>query len=184
MISENQLNQAVETVNNGGIIVYPTESVYGLGCNPFDQKSVEKLLLLKKRNVDKGLILIASHVQHILPLIKPIEANDLSRALKTWPGHHTWVFPKSKIVPYWVSGKYESIAVRVSKNPIVIELCQNLNSPLISTSANISTENELCSISDIKSVFGNQVDFYLDAPTGKESKPSTIHDAHTNTIIR
>lgn len=184
MISEKQLINAVTIVNEGGIIAYPTESVYGLGCDPFDEMAVKKLLLLKKRSVDKGLILIASHVQQILPLIKPIDSIDLARALKTWPGHHTWIFPKSNKVPYWISGAYDTIAVRVSNHPVVIQICEKLNSPLVSTSANISSEETMSSINDIKAIFGNKVGYYVNAPTGKEAKPSTIHVAHTNTIIR
>ncbi len=184
MVSEKQLNKAVVTVKSGGIIAYPTESVYGLGCNPFDEQAVKNVLLLKKRNVNIGLILIASHVRQILPLIKPIDPNDLARALKTWPGHHTWVFPKSKLVPRWISGQYDSIAIRVSNHPVVIQLCQKLNSPLVSTSANISKQGELNSIKNIKTVFGDKIGFYVNAPTGKEVNPSIIHDAHSNTIIR
>ena len=120
MGKESPLNLAIDAIKKGGIIVYPTESVYGLGCNPFNEKAVKKLLLLKKREVRKGLILIASNIRQVLPLIKPIDANDLARALKTWPGHHTWVFPKSDLVPDWISGQYDSIAVRVSNHPIVI----------------------------------------------------------------
>ena len=184
MVSQNQLNQAVETVNVGGIIAYPTESVFGLGCNPFSENAVKKLLLIKKRSIEKGLILIASHIQQVLPLIKPIESNDLARALKTWPGHHTWIFPKSNLVPFWISGQYDSIAIRVSSHPVVTRLCQKLNSPLVSTSANKSNHDTLDTLEEIHSVFGNNIDYYLDAPVGKESKPSTIHDAHSNTIIR
>jgi len=184
MISENQLNQAAESVNNGGVIVYPTESVFGLGCDPFNKKAVYQLLQLKQRNVNQGLILIASHVQQILPLMQPIESNDLARALKSWPGHHTWIFPKSKRVPSWVSGQFDSIAVRVSNHSVVKQLCDKLNSPLVSTSANISKQDELVSIRDIKDVFGDKIDFYVNASTGTESNPSTIHDAHSNKIIR
>ena len=184
MVSEKQLKQTVDTIISGGIIAYPTESIYGLGCNPFDERAVKNLLLLKKRNVNKGLILIASHVRQVLPLIKPIDSNDLARALKTWPGHHTWIFPKSNLVPGWISGQYDSIAIRVSNHPVVIQLCQKLNSPLVSTSANISKQGELNSIKDIKSVFGDKIGFYVNASTGKEVNPSTIHDAHSNTIIR
>lgn len=184
MVSEKQLNQAVGVINSGGVIVYPTESVYGLGCNPFNKIAVHKLLEIKQRNVNKGLLLIASHIRQILPLIKPIDANDLARALKTWPGHHTWIFPKSVLVPEWISGQYNSIAIRVSKHPVVIQLCQKSNSPLVSTSANVTNQNQLNSIKDIKSLFGDKIGYYLNASTGKEANPSTIHDAHTNTIVR
>ena len=184
MVSEKELNQAVNAVLNGEIIAYPTESVFGLGCNPFDESAVMKLLNIKKRSAEKGLILIASHVQQILPLINPITSNDLAKALKSWPGHHTWIFPKSKLVPTWISGQYTSIAIRVSNHPVVIQLCNKLNSPLVSTSANISKQGELTSIKNIKSIFGDKIGFYVNASTGEESNPSTIHDAHSNTIIR
>lgn len=184
MVGDKELSQAISVINSGGIIVYPTESVYGLGCDPFNEDAVNKLLELKQRHVNKGLILIASHVRQVLPLIQPLAANDLARALKTWPGHHTWVFPKSKLVPDWVSGKYNSVAIRVSKHPVVVQLCQKLNSALVSTSANISNQSEFNSIKDIKHLFGDKIGHYLNASTGKEINPSTIHDAHTNTIIR
>ena len=119
-----------------------------------------------------------------MPLIKPIKANDLARALKTWPGHHTWIFPKSKNVPFWISGKHDSIAVRVSNHPVVKQLCHKLNSALVSTSANITSEETMNSIEKLKKLFGNKIGYYFDAPLGKEAKPSIIHDAHSNTNIR
>ncbi|MFK8011538.1 MAG: L-threonylcarbamoyladenylate synthase [Marinicellaceae bacterium] len=184
MVKDKLINQAVDSLKTGGTIVYPTESVYGLGCNPFDEEAVNGLLSLKQRHVSKGLILIASHIQQILPMIKPSNSNDLARALKTWPGHHTWIFPKTKLVPDWVSGEHNSVAVRVSNHPIVIKLCNKYNSPIISTSANISEQNTLKTIKEIRSVFGNRINYYLDAPTGTEKKPSTIHLAHSDAIIR
>jgi L-threonylcarbamoyladenylate synthase len=173
-----QLKLAVEVIRSGGIIAYPTESVFGLGCDPFNEDAVKNLLQLKQRSVDQGLILVASHIRQIVPLIQPIEANDLARALKTWPGHYTWVFPPSKIVPDWISGKNGSIAIRLSMHPIVVQLCTQLNQPLVSTSANLSNQDNLNSIKDIKTIFGDKIGFYLDAPVGNAKKPSTIQDAH------
>ncbi len=184
MTDSSQLNQAIEAVKNGGIIAYPTEAVYGLGCDPFNKKAVLRLLKLKKRDVNKGLILIASHVQQIVQLIKPNEADDLARALKTWPGHTTWVFPKSKLVPKWVSGKHNTIAIRVSSHPFVKKLCDRLNYPIVSTSANISNEGTLNSIKEIKTQFNNEVIYYFDAPLGNKKSASTIRNAHTNISIR
>lgn len=184
MSSFSQLEKAKEAFVSGGLIAYPTESVFGLGCNPFNQQAVLKLLTLKQRAVEKGLILIASHIRQILPLIKPKHADDLARALKTWPGHNTWIFPKTSKVPEWVSGSFETIAVRVSKHEAVVQLCNYLNSPLVSTSANLANQPVLNSIKDIKDVFGDKILCYFDAPLGKEQKPSTIRDASTNQIIR
>lgn len=178
------INQAVQVIKSGGIIAYPTEAVYGLGCDPFNQKAVLKLLQLKQRPIEAGLILVASHLQQVLPLIQPKHANDLARALKTWPGHFTWVFPKSKKVPNWVSGNHPSIAVRVSKHPVIVQLCEKLNAPLVSTSANISKHGTLTSINEIKDAFGAKIECYLDAPLGVEKTTSVITDAHTLEIIR
>jgi len=184
MLDNSQLDQAIKTINSGGIIAYPTESVFGLGCDPSNEKAVLKLLSLKQRPVEQGLILIASHIRQVLPLIQPIHADDLANALKTWPGHSTWVFPKSTLVPSWISGQYVSIAVRVSNHPIVKQLCDHLNHPLVSTSANVSKQEDLNSIKLINSVFNDKIGFYIDAPTGNEKKASTIRDAHTLKTIR
>jgi L-threonylcarbamoyladenylate synthase len=183
-MTDSSILEAVKAINNGDVIVYPTESVYGLGCDPFNYLAVKKLLELKQRPVEKGLILIASHIQQILPMIKPISSSDLANALKTWPGHHTWVFPKSDLVPDWVSGSHQSIAVRVSKHPIVKKLCDQLNSCLISTSANLSNQEVLTSINELKNTFGDKISAYIDAPLGQESLPSQIRDAHTLKIYR
>ncbi len=184
MFNSKQLNQAVAVIKSGGIIAYPTEAVFGLGCDPFNQQAVLRLLSLKERPVEQGLILIASNVRQVLPLIRPQHANDLARALKTWPGHATWIFPKSNIVPSWVSGRYESIAIRVSKHPIVKQLCDELGHPLVSTSANISKQTDLDSIKSIQQTFDDKIGFYIDAPTGNETKASTIRDAHTQQTLR
>ena len=173
------LDKAAEAVRSGGVIVYPTESVFGLGCDPFNESAVMNLLEIKKRSVDKGLILIASHVQQVLPYIQPQQPEDLANALQTWPGFHTWVFPKSNLVPYWLSGQFQTLAVRVSSHPTVKQLCDMLGHGLVSTSANVSNEDVLGSISEIKKLFGDKIDAYIDAPLGGAEKPSQIKDAHT-----
>lgn len=184
MLNDLQLTQAEEAYKSGSLIAYPTESVFGLGCDPFNRDAVFNLLKLKQREVEKGLILIASHVRQILPLIKPIHPNDLARALKSWPGHHTWVFPKSDLVPDWISGRFDTIAVRVSRHPTVVQLCNRINNCMVSTSANSSNQPVLNSIEQIKSVFGDKIQLYIDEPLGKNSKPSEIIDAHTLKVIR
>ena len=174
-----QISLAVDVVRSGGVIAYPTESVFGLGCDPFNENAVEKLLQMKQRSTDQGLILVASHLHQVLPLIRPVEAIDLTHALKTWPGHYTWVFPPSETVPAWITGRNKGIAIRLSKHPVVVQLCAQLNHPLVSTSANLSNQDDLNSIKDIKIAFGDKIGFYIDAPVGNAKNPSTIQDAHT-----
>jgi L-threonylcarbamoyladenylate synthase len=176
--------QAVQVVQQGGILVYPTEGVYGIGCDYRNQQAVEQLLKLKQRPVSKGLILIASHVQQILPLIKPARRSHLARALKTWPGHHTWVFPKSPLVPDWISGAFDTVAVRVSAHPPVKALCDQLKSALVSTSANISGQMTVESCQDLIRIWGDQVDYYLDLPLGDKRTPSAIRMASDGSSFR
>lgn len=178
-MSDSNIFNAVNTVKKGGLIIYPTESVFGIGCDPFNEKAVLRLLEIKQRPVEKGLILIASHVQQILPLIRPTNPQDLAHALKSWPGHNTWVFPKSDLVPSWLSGQFDTIAVRVSKHPIVVQLCNQLNSSIVSTSANISNQDVLETINELQLLFGDKINHYIDAPLGNESLPSQIRDART-----
>jgi L-threonylcarbamoyladenylate synthase len=175
---------AVATVQSGGILVYPTEAVFGMGCDYRNQAAVEKLLQLKQRSKNQGLVLIASHVGQILPLIQPMERSHLARALKTWPGHVTWVFPHTKMVPQWISGDFDSVAVRVSTHPAVKALCDRLGHALVSTSANLSGLETADNSQDLRDTWGDQVDYYLDLPLGGESKPSTIKRASDGQQLR
>ncbi len=178
------IEQAVLAINHGGLLVYPTEGVFGLGCDYRNQQSVLKILQLKQREVSKGLVLVASHIQQILPLIQPDSREGLARALKTWPGHHTWVFPKTHLTPAWISGDFDTVAVRVSCHPAVKQLCDQLNSALVSTSANVSNQTTASNIKDQFNLWGDAVDYYLDLPLGGSNQPSRIKLASSGRTIR
>ena len=115
-LSSLKLNFAADCIFQGGIIAYPTEAVYGLGCDPLDQQAVLRLLALKQRPIAKGLILVASQMQQIEPFIQ-VDSNTLCKIKKTWPGPVTWVIPAQSWVPEWLTGKHQSIAVRISAHP-------------------------------------------------------------------
>ncbi|WP_395373131.1 L-threonylcarbamoyladenylate synthase [Marinicella sp. W31] len=181
---ETSLDTAVETIRKGGLLIYPTEAVYGLGCDYRSSTAVERLLELKQRPVDKGLILAASHVEQILPLIRPNHGDELAQALKTWPGHHTWVFRASSKVPAWISGAHSTVAVRVSSHPVIKKMCDALGHAIVSTSANPAGVEPSSNIAVIKDVFGPQVDYYLDLPLGEEKNPSQIHNAVDGLTLR
>ncbi len=178
------IKQAVATVNHGGVLVYPTEGVFGIGCDYRNEMAVNKVLQLKQRPVSKGLILIASHIQHVLPLIQPAERGHLARALKTWPGHATWVFPATALTPRWITGAHDSVAVRVSNHPTVKALCDQLNHALVSTSANISGQVTPENCQQIQTSWGDEVDYYLDLPLGQQTQPSTIKLASNGQVLR
>ncbi|MCX7545724.1 L-threonylcarbamoyladenylate synthase [Marinicella gelatinilytica] len=176
------VEKAVQTVRQGGLIIYPTEAVYGLGGDYRQAEVVSNILALKHRPISQGLILVAGHIGHILPLIQPLSGSDLAAALATWPGHHTWIFPASDKVPAGVRGPDNTVAVRLSAHPVIIDLCQQLNHALISTSANKRGQATPTVLQQLVSQWPHEVDYFLDLPLGHAQKPSTIRiagDGHT-----
>ena len=118
-----QFDEARHLLNRGKIIAYPTEAVYGLGCDPFNQQAVEKILVLKQREASKGFILLIANWAQLTPLIKVIPERLLDAVRATWPGPVTWVFPKANIIPDWLSGNHSSIAIRMTAHPVASQLC-------------------------------------------------------------
>lgn len=178
------IHQARRTLLRGGVIVYPTETVWGLGCDPFHEAAVRRLLDIKLRPVEKGLILIAANLEQLLPYIVAPSAAKLNAAASTWPGPVTWVFEASDAVPTWVRGKHPTVAVRVTSHPVAQALCADLGKPLVSTSANISghppSQNELL----VRRWFNGKVDLFLAGKAGPHSRPSEIRDARSGAILR
>ena len=117
---------AIAILERGGVIAYPTEGVWGLGCDPLDEAAVLRLLALKQRRVDKGLILVAASVAQLDGLVdwQALGAATRDEVLASWPGPHTWIVPATTRVPHWISGAHDSIAVRVSAHPVVARLCR------------------------------------------------------------
>jgi len=138
-ISPFKIRTAIQQVNQGEVIAYPTEAVYGLGCNPLNEEAVFKLLALKKRSVDKGLILIASSIEQLDPYLQLTE-EIVTRVQASWPGPVTWIIPVQPWVPNWLTGEHNALAVRVTNHPITRLLCEENEGPLVSTSANTNTK--------------------------------------------
>ncbi|WP_223786945.1 L-threonylcarbamoyladenylate synthase [Marinicella meishanensis] len=178
------IKQAADSVRQGGVLVYPTEGVFGIGCDYRDEAAVQRILQLKRRPVNMGLILIASHLQQLLPLIQPADPFDLARALKTWPGHHTWVFPATALTPRWITGDHDTVAVRLTDHPAVKTLCDELGHALVSTSANLSGQPTPNSCAEIAAIWGDQVDHYLDLPLGQQAGPSAMRLASSGQVLR
>ncbi|WP_414829180.1 Sua5/YciO/YrdC/YwlC family protein [Alteromonas sp. H39] len=183
--SDNSNDPVVDAFKAGSLIVYPTEAVMGIGCDPDNEDAVNQLLALKQRPVEKGVILIAATYSQLLPYVNDdaIGLDRRTEIFSSWPGHITWVLPKAKSTPAWLSGEFDSIAVRVTSHPVVCELCHKLGKPLVSTSANLSGQPPAMSVDEAKAVFGDSV-FYVEGPLGGRDKPSVIKDGATGKIIR
>ncbi|WP_163830701.1 L-threonylcarbamoyladenylate synthase [Spartinivicinus ruber] len=176
---------AVSAVFNGGVVAYPTEAVWGLGCDPWQQSAVERILKLKQRPVEKGLIMVAADINQIEPLLKSVTSEQLAQLKASWPGPVTWLIPDSdNWVPQWVKGRYKSVAVRVSDHPIVKAFCHKVGKPIISTSANLAGEPELKTEQAVRRQFDDQLDAIIPGELGNQTKPSQIRDLITNQILR
>lgn len=173
MLTPTTLAAATEQLLNDGVICYPTEAVWGLGCHPKSQRGFEKILNLKNRPNDKGVILIAGDLAQLAAYVT-VDDNLQPQLAAIWPGFITCLLPKSQHCPDYLSGKHDSIAVRLTTHPVVIDLCQAINSPLVSTSANLSGQTAIKQLDEAKQLFGKHVDYYVDAALGGEEKPSRI----------
>ena len=183
-MTEDQITEAVTALKAGGVIAYPTEAVYGLGCDPHDENALQGILDIKQREAEKGLILIAASFEQLLPYIQPLE-KQIEQTLKaSWPGPVTWIVDVKDEVSTNLRGKHNSLAVRVSDHPVVIELCNAFGGAIVSTSANPAGEAPAKTAQQVKEYFNDTLDYIVDAPTGGRDKPSEIRDARSNEIIR
>lgn len=178
------LRQAVHCLAAGGLLAYPTEAVYGLGCDPLNPDAVMGLLALKQRPMAKGLIVVASHWEQLSPFVLPLTARQQQRMLADWPGPVTWVVPCHPDTPQWLRGDHDSLAVRVSAHETVTALCAAWGGPLVSTSANLSGRPPCRSALAVRRQFGAQIDYVLPGPLGDRARPTRIHDARSGRVLR
>lgn len=182
-----QLDEVVAALKNGAIVAYPTEAVFGLGCDPNNSDAVTRLFALKRRSTKKGFLLIGAGEEQFSDFVdwtKLTDAQKLS-VRRSWPGPHTWIMPTQNSLPRHIVGLHEGIAVRVTAHEIAANLCQQFGGALISTSANINGLTAARSLSDISQQFGNSSLYgALDAPLGGAVEPSEIRDAITGRLVR
>ncbi|MFT4179129.1 MAG: Sua5/YciO/YrdC/YwlC family protein [Thermomonas sp.] len=186
MTETSSIETCITTLRNGGVIAYPTEGVWGLGCDPRDEKAVLRLLALKQRDVAKGLILIAASEAQLADCIdlSTLDADRIAAIRASWPGPNTWIVPASKHAPRWITGSHEGIAVRVTAHPVVIALCEQFGHALVSTSANIASQPAPRSRAELDPRLLAGVDALADGETTGLAQPTTIRDARTGQTLR
>lgn len=168
---------------HGGVIAYPTESCYGLGCDPRNAKAVAKILRLKRRPRSKGLILIASEFEQLASYLAPVPRALQNRFGEWWPGPYTLLLPTVRDCPKWLTGHHRKLAVRVTAHPDAARLCHALDMALVSTSANLSGKMMLKTAVACRRAFGNKV-LVLPGRIGKRRRPSTIIDPDSGGVLR
>jgi len=157
-----------------GIIAHPSDTIYGLACLANNPDVIKTLASLKRRDIKKGFILLASDINYLLPYIDPNLDTDLLKKLSTpTETATTYLVPKSKNTSHLITGEHELLAVRITSNPLISYFCENTGSALISTSANTQGERVAASLIDLKKYFGNELSYAL-PPDKYNSTPSRI----------
>lgn len=178
------INRACRALAASGIVAYPTEGVWGLGCDPRDPLACARLLALKGRPAGKGLILIAADFGQLEPFLRYPSNTALKRAFATWPGPVTWLFPAAPAAPPWIAGAHDRIAVRVTAHPVAAALCSAYGGALVSTSANRAGQAPARTASEVRRRFGRAIDALVPGALGELDQPTPIRDVVSGHIIR
>ena len=174
--------EAFDIIREGGVVAAPTEAVYGLSCDPWNEAAVKKLLELKQRNVAQGLILVAGGLYQFTSLVEHLPRDQQQKLLTSWPGPVTWLVPANEHVPEWIRGEHKSVALRVTAHAVMAELCRVAGKPLVSTSANPHGEPPARDPRTIERYFpGLPV---VAGELGGADSPSEIRDLETGKILR
>lgn len=179
-----RLRQSVLALSRGGVIACPTEAVWGLSCDPLNEAAIERVLSLKNRPADKGLILVAADEAQLEFLLHDLPQPLRQKVTMSWPGPNTWLLPHHGRVPELVHGRFSSVAARVSGHPMVRELCRQFGSPLVSTSANPAGMPAPKDLFTVRRYFGHRLDEVLPGAVGNTDRPSTIRDVFTDEVLR
>lgn len=170
-------------LRRGGLIAYPTESCYGLGCDPDNRAAVLRLLRLKQRPQRKGLILIAASYRQVARYLQPLTPIQQQQLGEAGAQAVTCLMPSHHSAPRWLRGAHDTLAVRLTAHKAAAQLCRGVNSALVSTSANCSGQRPARTYTECRRLFGSKV-WVLPGRVGKRKKPSTIRAWADGKIIR
>lgn len=181
--------EAAQCLVQGKVLAYPTEAVWGLGCDPYNEQAFTEILRLKQRPIEKGVILLASNINQVEHLLKELKPEIREQVISSWTHQTngeraiTWLLPADEHIPQWIKGNHPQVAVRVTNHPLCIALCQAFNGFIVSTSANPAGLNPARSIQEVNQYFSSETN-YLNGDLGLSQEPSKIIDALTGRIIR
>ena len=174
------LEHAAHVIRGGGVVAYATEYCFGLGCDPFNDRAVTRLLRIKRRPADKGLIVLAADLGQLAPFV-----DDVPPAVaQSWPGPHTWLLTPRAGVPHSITGAHPRVALRVTAHRQAAALCARAGMAIVSTSANRAGERPARSFRDTARRLGKDVDYVLPGRVGTLTAPTPIRDAHTGELVR
>ncbi|SEA18511.1 L-threonylcarbamoyladenylate synthase [Microbulbifer marinus] len=178
------VKEAARALAAGGVIAHPTESVWGLACDPNNLQAVQRLLRLKSRPLEKGLILVSGDEAHFNELLQNLSGSQMQQLHSTWPGPVTWLVPHFELVPPWISGAHHSVALRCTDHPFTAALTRAFGGAIVSTSANPSGCQPARHKYQVLRYFGDALDFVGGGSTGGRSAPSEIRDLISGKLLR
>lgn len=178
------MKHALHALSSDGVIAYATESVWGLGCDPWSQQAVMRLLEIKQRPWQKGLILIAADSAQLEPLLGAITPEQRTLMQSRWPGPVTWLVPVSQHIPTWLRGEHNTLAMRVSAHCGVQQLCRAWGGPLVSTSANLSGQPACKTALQVHLRLGHALDAIVPGCVSGAKRPSEIRDLISQRVLR
>lgn len=184
MSQASQIAHAVAALRRGGVIAYPTEAVWGLGCDPDNDEALTRLLRLKQRDPAKGVILVAGSISQFAPWLAGLPLELHAPLAASWPGPNTWLVPDNGRSHSLVRGGHARVALRVSAHPWVAALCDAFGGPIVSTSANKASEPPAMSADQVRRVFDDELDAIVEGDLGGLERPSTIRDLVTGQLMR
>ena len=176
--------RAAAVLQDFGVVAYPTEAVWGLGCDPWSQFAVNKILRLKRRSASKGLILIADRAEHFAPFLQGLDPDHLQRFTADYNKPTTWLVPDNGVAPSWIVGEHQSLALRITRHPLAAALCRAFGGPIVSTSANPQGLPPATTGIKVKSYFGSRIDFQTPGTVGRAKNSSEIRHLITGEVIR
>jgi len=183
-LSDNAIIDAVDALRAGGVIAYPTEYCFGLGCDPSNTDALKRLLKIKRRDHQQGVILIAANTRQVRMYVDLDTSPLASKIEASWPGPNTWILPALEQVSEWVRGQHSGVAMRVPAHRVCQEICTNFEGAIVSTSANRHGQPALQNASDVQAEMGVELDYILDAPVGGAERASVIRDGHSGRQLR
>ena len=180
------IEAAVAALRRGGVIAYPTEAVYGLGCDPWCETALARVFELKQRPMTQGVLLIAADFAQVEKYIDvaALPAAALARVRASWPGPHTWVMPRAASVPPWLARAHSGIALRITAHPLAARLCAEFGDALVSTSANRHGQPPARDAAAVQAAFSGELAYILDGAVGGLERPTPIRDAISGDELR
>lgn len=175
---------AKRALEQGDVIAYPTEYCFGLGCDPRNKVAVERLLKIKRRPPEQGVILIAADLDQVKEYADLETLPDLETVTSSWPGPNTWLLPVLPNVPSYICGAHTTIAMRIPEHDFCLKLLKEYGHPIVSTSANRSGESEHLDAASVERDMGAECDYIVHASVGQAKQASTIRNALTGQVLR